>query len=126
MQFVAPALDGQVYDPAHAAAEFGGVGVGLHFELLDGVDRRLHHLGAASGGGKFDRVVVDAVHDVVVLADTLPAGGETADTGAGRRLHGAPRHQREVDVVAPVQRHVDDTLVVDHLALRGFHGVQPA
>ena len=80
VQLIRSALDREVDDRAHPASELGGIGIGLDFELLNGVDTRFHHFRATARGGEFDRVVVDAIHNVVVLAHPLPAGGESRDT----------------------------------------------
>ena len=40
------------------------------------------------------------------------------------RLHGTCREQRQLDVVAAVERQVHDLLVVDHLALGRFRSYQ--
>lgn len=39
---------------------------------------------------------------------------------------GTTRHQHQINVVASIEGHLDDALVVDHLALRRFDSIEPA
>ena len=126
MQRIRSALDGQVHHRSHASSILSRVRIGLHFEFLNRVDGRLHHFSATAGRRQLHRIVVDAVHDVIVLAHTLSAGGEAADARPRGRLDRTAGHQRQIQKVAPVQRHVDNALIVDHLPLRRLHRIQAA
>jgi len=65
-------LDDGVHDRAIATAEFSTVGIGLDFELGDGIDRRLDHIGSAVEDVAQVRVVVDAVEQEVILQRAAP------------------------------------------------------
>ena len=82
VEVVGAGFGGEIDDAAHGAAVLRGIGVGLHLELLDGVDGGLHHLRAPLGAGQFHGVIVEAVEQEVVLGIAHAAG---AETGIARR-----------------------------------------
>ncbi len=102
MQVVGAGLGGDVYHGAHGAAVLCRICIGLHLELLDSVDGRLHHFGLPLGAGKLDAVVVHAVKQEVVLRHAHSADAETAVAATGERLHGASRKESKLVVVAAV------------------------
>ena len=124
MEIVRPRLDAHIHHRSSGPAIFSGEAVCGHLELLNGVYGRLHGFRLPTLSRVLHVVVINAVKDVVILAGTHPASAESAETGAGVRLHGACREQRQLDVVAPVQWQVHDLLVVDHLSLRRFSNYQ--
>src|SRR5262249_42518085 len=91
VQLVAAGLGGHVDHAAHCASVLGGERISLDLELLDGVDRRLHHFGAALGACQLDRVVIDAVEKEAVLRIAHAAGAEASETRAGEWLRRSGR-----------------------------------
>lgn len=77
VQPVGSRLHYRVQHRAAATAEFGAKAAGLHVELLNGIDGRLHRIRRAIQ--KIHRVVVmvDAIENIVVI-DTRYAVGDKA------------------------------------------------
>jgi hypothetical protein len=67
VQVVRTGFRGYVDHGAQGSAILRGVGIGLHFEFLYAIDRRLHHLRPPLSAGEFDRIVIDTVEKEVVL-----------------------------------------------------------
>ena len=120
MQLVGSRLQAHVDYGAGRAPVFRREAVGHDLEFLDGVHVRLDRLALAPLVGDLRVVVVHAVEQVVVLGGAHAASRKTAGARAGRGFVRPGRKQRQLDVVAPVQRKVHHFLVVDHLTLRRF------
>ena len=111
-------LDRRVDHRARAAAELRGIGVGLNLELLQRLDRRLHELHVFAAERVRIGDVVDAVEQEHVVERAVAVDVERALEVHARqprrgRQH-ARREQRELVVVAAVQRQIDDLLLIDH------------
>ncbi len=114
MHCVRSRLDLQVDDAAERPAEFGRVGAGLQFELVERVDAGEHDNGLQPGF-----VVVDTVQHVVVIAGPLAVGRERrgrtprqtarpVDVRAGNAAHHARHRACQVDEIPAVERqHLD-------------------
>ena len=113
-------LDRRVDDGAGAAAVLGRVGVGLNLEFLQRLDRRLHQLHVLAAEGVRVGDVVHAVEQEHVVEGAVAVDVEHAlevDAGQPRSAgQHAGREQRELVVVAAVQRQFDDLLLVDDRA----------
>ena len=124
MQIVRARLQTHIHHAAHRSAKLGRIGVGLHLELLNRVDGRLHHLAAPLRARQIRRVVVDAIDHEVVLRHAHAAGTEAAITAAAGRLHRATGKQRQLAVVTAIERHVDNAPVLNHLPLARLDGIE--
>ena len=97
-------------DGAHGPSVFGAEVVGLDLELLHRVRRQLDHLVGEALVASAVGVVVDAVQDEVVergLHAVDIERGLAAAVGQAGTPH-AGRQQRQIGVVASVQRQIDD------------------
>ncbi len=124
MELVGAGLDNGIHDGAVAAAEFCAIGIGLDFELGDGVDCWLDHVSGAIQDVSQVRVVVDAVEQEVILQRASAVGAEAVsgfDARSGFGRGDAYAEQSELGVVASVQGKRIDAPAVDNLAeFRGF------
>src|SRR5581483_2756328 len=126
MRIIGAGLGREIDDGAHGAAVFGGVGIGLHLELLDEIHGGLHHFGTALRTCQFDRVVVEPVDQEVVLSVAHAAAAEPGITGSAERLDRSSGKQRQVVIAPPVQGQFHNSLVFDDLTLAGFDRIQQA
>ena len=112
-------------DLRDGAAELGAEDARLDFEFLERVDRRQQHVAVEVEVG-----VLDAVERVVVVVDALagdvqrkavPLAAHALLSLCRRRTvrRGARNQRRELQVVAAVQRQLDDAAVLDDRADRG-------
>ena len=119
---------------AHAVAVFGGHVVGHDLELADGIDGRLGCLGleAQRASGIAGRVVGTVEQHVGlrrVHADRQNAALAASHAVVARALaHFAGRQHadgelRQLEVVAPVERHLENALGVDDLTNLGLLGL---
>ena len=119
---VRPGLDRRVDDRARAAAVLGRIGICLNLEFLERLDRRLHELDVLASEGVRVGDVVHAVQqkDVVerAVAVHVQDALEVDARQARRARQHAGREQGELVVVPPVQRQLDDLLLVDHRPAR--------
>ena len=103
-------LDRGVDHRARGLAELRRVGARLHLELLQRIDRRLHHLRAAFLQVGRERVVVGAVERVVVPGRVVAVGVEervfAAARDARRAPHDAWRQERQLRIASAEQRQV--------------------
>ncbi len=76
MELIGSGLYNRVHDRAVAAAKLRAIGIGLDFELTDGIDRGLHHVGCAIEHVAQIRVVVDTVEQKVILQRAGAIGAE--------------------------------------------------
>jgi hypothetical protein len=119
VQRVGAAADAGIDHCARRTAVFGAVVVGVEAELLHRVRRRLHHLVREALVAGAVGVIVQAVE---VVGVECRAHAVDVVCPVARRcvaLHGfahAGREQRQVGVLAAVQREVDNGVVLDHLA----------
>ena len=129
MILVAAGLGGHV-DLRGVVAELGGIDAGLHLEFLQRVDGRQHDVGIEIGVGIVDAVEREVVeHDALAgdrdrLIGAVAALARAGLSGGGRERRGVGRERDELQVVAAVQRQLDDALVVDHGADGGVLGLQ--
>ena len=121
-------LDRRVDDRAGAAAEFSGVGVGLNLELLQRLDRGLHQLDVLAAKRVRVGNIVHAIEQEDVIEGAVPVHIEhTLEVHAGqprRARQNAWREQRELVVIASVQRQLDDLLLADDRPARRRHRVE--
>ncbi len=117
---IGAAFEGRADNGTRGVAVFRGKVVGLYFELLDRVHRG--HDGDAvppDGTGVGKGVVVDSVEGDVDVGETAAPGDKGQVGTHAKDRSGIPYEQPEGERVAPVQRHIQDLLVVDHLAQGG-------
>ena len=81
VKLVGAGLDDGVENGAVATAKFRAVRVGLNFELLDRIDRRLDDVGLARENVTEVGVVVNAVEQEIVLQGACAVGAETVAGG---------------------------------------------
>jgi hypothetical protein len=107
-------------DPA-ALPELRAQGIGLHFELLNGVGRRLrHHSVDPLVGG------IDPINHERGLGWTHPVhddGWPSSQRGIVSAGEGSRRQGGQLGEIAPVQREIDDLLVTDYLPDRSGLGL---
>ena len=123
--------DGVDHRAAHAPV-FGAVVAGDHFELGKRVRRRLHQLGGIALVAGPVGIVVQAVQQKVVIgaAHAVYVEGAFARRAAGReggrdrRLDGVGGQQRQVRIIAAVEREFRDRRRADHLAVFAGIGLQ--
>ena len=116
VKVVGPALRHRADDAAQGVTELGGELARDHLELLDDIDRQAGLRRVAP----FDHLVRHAIDDVLDVPAELAVHGEVA---ALRRLIDAGREERQVEIVAAVERHRLDLLLIDgqaQLRLLGF------
>ena len=120
MDFVRSRLDGQRNDSRGGLAVLRRKSVGDDLELRHGVDGWLD--GFLLGTLRSDRlvVVINAVDHEVDLRAALAANRDSLAARDNR----AGRDHRKLQVVATVQRKVDDLTVLDHRARRALGGLQ--
>ena len=111
VKFVGAALRYQVDLPARAAARFGRIERGTHFEFRDGI-----HADDQAGGCAIGRVldgrVVHAVEGPVIVV--VGAAGEARRTLAARAgVHRAGRQHHEARPVTAVDRQRVDLVLLD-------------
>ena len=131
VKLIGAALQRHVDDGAAGAPVFGAEVVGLHLEFGNRVGTQLDGLiGIALVAGVVG-VVVDAVHLKVIEGAALPVDVERAFAEvavvrihAQKRLADARSQQRQVGIVAAVQRQIDHGRVVDDLAAIARIGFQ--
>ena len=126
VQGVGARLDVHEHLPTHTVSIFGRQIVGHHAELAHGVHAGLHGLGLKSDGpARISQRVVHAIDIHLYLVAMLTAGGENAfalrPRSAGRGGAGGPG---QLEIVAPVERHFHDALVLDHGSDHGGLGIQ--
>ena len=125
VKLVGPGFHHRVHHRAAHAPVFGAVVAGDDFEFGDRVRRRLHQLRRIALVAGAVGVVVQAVQQKIVIraAHAVHVEGALARRAAGRegnrdgRLDRVGGQQRQVRVVAAVERQFDDLLRVDHLAV---------
>ena len=126
MSFVGAALDGDVDDGAGTATKFSGEGIGLDFELGDGIGIRLDHLGAEGLGVLRTLVVVDTVEKKVVLGMVIAVGDKPAGS-AGDGIESAGGNtggeKGQFRVAASGERKLDGRLAGDDLAEGALFGL---
>ena len=123
VKLIGAALQRHVDNGAAGAPVFGAEVVGLHLELGDRVGTQLDGLvGVALIAGVVG-VVVHAVHLKIVEGAALPVDVERAfpevavvRIHAQKRLPDARSQQRQIGIIASVQRQIDHGRVVDHLS----------
>ena len=102
-------------------AVFGGVGVALDTELLDGVDGGQDDVDAVAAEAGGVRVVVDTIEEVVVLEGAVAVDADGAAESLVGVVCGAGREEDELSIVALVERELADLLALDELsALAGI------
>ena len=122
VETVGAGLDGGVENGGAGAAELGAEVRGLHFEFLNGVDRRKNDEVRAVEEVHGVGVVVDAIEQVIVLRRAKTIGGEGAASGVaarvGLRRVDAGSELREEREIAAVQRKIVHVARIDDLADR--------
>ncbi len=123
VKLVRSGTHGRVDHAAADAAVFRAEVAGDHFEFGKRIGRRLHHLARiALVAGRIgvviqpvqQEIVIGAAHAVhVERAFARRAGGRKQDRH-GRTMHVRGK-QREIGIIAAVQRQLDNLLRVDHL-----------
>src|SRR3981081_19193 len=104
--------------------EFGGVDTGLHFEFLQGVDRRQEGVGVEVDVGVCDTVERIVVELAALATDrevlSRPASSLAAGCGAAVRIAGiyVGAECDQLDEVSPVERQFNDALIIDYGAER--------
>ena len=120
VDIVRAGLDGQRNDPGRRLPVFRGEAVRDHLELGYGVDRRLDRFLLRALRG--DRLVV-VVHAVDHEVDLGPALAADRNALPARHDRAGGNH-RQLQIVPPVERKVDDLAVLDHGAGRTLRGLQ--
>ncbi len=122
VHLVGTRLDGRVHDRARTAAVLRRVRVGLDLELLQRFDRRLDELNVFTAEGIRIRDVVDPIEQKDVVERAVAVDVQHAFEIHARQPRCAWKdargEQRELVVVATVQRQIENLSFVDHQASR--------
>ena len=121
-------FDDGVDDRSRAAAELGRVSVRLNLEFLQRLDRRLHELHVLAAERVRVGDVIDAVEQEDIVERAVAVHVEHALEVHARQPRGAREHagreQRQLVVVAAIERQLDDLLLIDDRSARRRDGVE--